>query len=81
MSESEPEEVEKEDEALKLFNLINDFQHRIPGLEAVAKATPPPRTTYHNCLAHVEKLATLTIKVTDLGRFITSSSANPPPPP
>lgn len=82
MSEVEIEAEEVEMEApVGLHTLIQDLQHRIGILEATAKAPHPLPTAYHYDPALVERLATLTVKMTELERAITSQATHPPPPP
>lgn len=81
MSEADMEKEEtQEDAALNRFNPIHAVQQRINMLEAGAKVPPLRPTTYYNDPAVVEKLATLTIKVTELERLITFQATHPTPP-
>lgn len=66
--EAESEEADQ-GAAVELLTLIHKLNYHIELLEAAAKAPPARRTKYHNDPAPVQRLATLTPKVTDLDRL------------
>lgn len=81
LNDSEMSVVEAPDEDNSVADIITNLLHRIEKLQRAARSPPPPPTRYQNDPALVERLATLTTKVTELeslSLLLILQSGNPP---